>query len=678
MVIYWDSTNEAGVRIETTTNISISVTGAIDINQPFIVLRFEWVNQADNYMGWEKVAYADIQTDDIVVGRLCFSAGNVLLNEFDLTRRLESSIIEDVDDQDLLKVHAVEPTPTNQFVVEAGIVDTYKGKQTVAGGTFPVGGVSSTGGSARNDLIYVDEDGAIQVTENFTEYGSKKVIAEIRRSSGRTTIRGSEIFIIDQSRQSPRAKLDTLDVVGKFITVNDNEAGAGVTGTGLAGLEVERGSETNHRLEFKESDDTWRSGVSGSTKRLPNIEDTPDDEAIPSWDDTNKQLETGVYLKMDSNRQNHYLHNPGDVNSYGKLGWLSNVLRLGFGGSGTGYQNGFVITTSGDVQICKFFNNGNLQPVSFAAHKSGDNTGGAQWYKLCTITATDADRIMLEGLGAAGIAYNDTDHVGRCLIVISIQNEGGETEANAQGYFYNEGGDRLITAVKCEENGGNHIIDVFVNLANNSLDGWYAYCRATTTAITWHLTVDSDPGTGTGIRALTDKFQINTEDTIFKGDAAEVTIDAANDDPTLRFAENGTDRASIRHGISENRMIFASTEQDGSGYEFEFQGDVEAVTLNLTSSREKKTNISNFDISALELLDEVKIVNYNYKSNLTKNPNQPMVGFIAEDTNSLLSGLSQKEMITNNCIGLLIKAVQELKKELEKKQNKDELFGDIS
>jgi len=682
VTFYWDSTTEVGSRIETQDYISIAVTGAVDVSQPFIILRFDWVNQTNNYMGWEKVALADILTDDIVVGRLEFTTGNVLLNSFDETRRMESHLKELTEDQDLLKVYPTETTPTNQFVVASGIVDTYKGAQTVSGGTYPVGGVSATGGSARNDIIYIDEDGVPQVEENFISYGSRKVIAEIRRASGRSDIRGSEIFLIDRDRNAPREYITTLDVIDKFITVNSEETGSGVQGTGLAGLEVERGTATNFRLEFDESDNSWRTGLTGSTKKLANIIDNPNNEAVPSWDQSNGQLETGNYLKMDPARQNYYNYNPGDVNSYSKYGWLSNVARIGFGGSGTGYQNGLVITDSLDAQLAKFYNNGGFQSRSFTAQKAGNNTGAPQWYKLCTITATNADRIVLEGLGASGIAYNNVDHVGRCSIVISIQNGVADTEANVQGYFYNEGGDRLVTNVKCEENGGNFIIDVFVELGTFSLDGWYAYCRAQTTAITWSLTSDSDPGTGTGIRQLTDKFQINTETVTFKGSTPAVEIDGSLDDPTLRFKEAGTARSTIRHDLSENAMVFASTQEDGSGYEFKFEGDIEATTINLTSSEEFKENIHICNLSALNILSEINIVNYNYKQGLTKNPNQQMVGFIAEDTNPLLSGDSQKEMIANNCIGLLIKAVQELKKEnenlrelIDSKANKEISYG---
>ena len=49
-----------------------------------------------------------------------------------------------------------------------------------------------------------------------------------------------------------------LTIEDKLITLNDGETGAGISGTGTSGIEVERGTATNARLVFDESDDTWK------------------------------------------------------------------------------------------------------------------------------------------------------------------------------------------------------------------------------------------------------------------------------------------------------------------------------------------------------------------------------------------------------------------------------------
>jgi hypothetical protein len=50
-----------------------------------------------------------------------------------------------------------------------------------------------------------------------------------------------------------------LSVEDKLITLNNGEAGAGISGTPTtSGIEVDRGTETNARLVFDESDDAWK------------------------------------------------------------------------------------------------------------------------------------------------------------------------------------------------------------------------------------------------------------------------------------------------------------------------------------------------------------------------------------------------------------------------------------
>ncbi len=87
---------------------------------------------------------------------------------------------------------------------------------------------------------------------------------------------------------------------------------------------------------------------------------------------------------------------------------------------------------------------------------------------------------------------------------------------------------------------------------------------------------------------------------------------------------------------------------------------VHAGSVILTSLRALKKNITPFTQSALEIINETEIVSYEYRSD---DAATPKVGFIADDTNSLLSGPNHDTMDTGNNIGLLLKAVQELSEE---------------
>jgi outer membrane murein-binding lipoprotein Lpp len=95
-------------------------------------------------------------------------------------------------------------------------------------------------------------------------------------------------------------------------------------------------------------------------------------------------------------------------------------------------------------------------------------------------------------------------------------------------------------------------------------------------------------------------------------------------------------------------------------------GSVNAQSFYQDSSRTLKTNIQPFEISAINLLDNVNVVEFNYLNDLENKH----IGFIAEDTPIELSTTRQNVMDTNSSVGVLIKAVQELSakvKELESK-----------
>lgn len=86
---------------------------------------------------------------------------------------------------------------------------------------------------------------------------------------------------------------------------------------------------------------------------------------------------------------------------------------------------------------------------------------------------------------------------------------------------------------------------------------------------------------------------------------------------------------------------------------------VNATTLSTTSARKYKKNIKEWKQNALDLIDKVNVVEYKYKSE--NDSNEKHIGFIADDTDKLLSGEKQDKMRIQDSIGVLIKAVQELK-----------------
>ena len=63
----------------------------------------------------------------------------------------------------------------------------------------------------------------------------------------------------------------------------------------------------------------------------------------------------------------------------------------------------------------------------------------------------------------------------------------------------------------------------------------------------------------------------------------------------------------------------------------------------------------------MDLINGINIVDYTYKMDPKAIPH---IGFIAENTDSLLSTPKKNRMDYTNCIGVLLKAVQELSKKV--------------
>lgn len=83
-----------------------------------------------------------------------------------------------------------------------------------------------------------------------------------------------------------------------------------------------------------------------------------------------------------------------------------------------------------------------------------------------------------------------------------------------------------------------------------------------------------------------------------------------------------------------------------------------------SSSRAKKRDISDYTGNALEVIKNTKVVSFKYKKEI-EDSDLVRYGFIAEDTPAELSTVKHDIMDTGSCIGILIKAVQELSKQIE-------------
>ena len=98
-------------------------------------------------------------------------------------------------------------------------------------------------------------------------------------------------------------------------------------------------------------------------------------------------------------------------------------------------------------------------------------------------------------------------------------------------------------------------------------------------------------------------------------------------------------------------------------------GAVQCTYVQTSSSRAKKKNIVHSERNAVKAINDIEIVDFFYKND--KNDRNQKVGFIAEDTDSIFSTNNKDCMDHSNCIGMLLKAIQELSAEIEElKKNK--------
>lgn len=102
-----------------------------------------------------------------------------------------------------------------------------------------------------------------------------------------------------------------------------------------------------------------------------------------------------------------------------------------------------------------------------------------------------------------------------------------------------------------------------------------------------------------------------------------------------------------------------------------------------TSSRNYKENIEKTSSSALDIIKQTEVVNFNYINDENKTPK---IGIIAEDAPDILVSPDKGSVDTSNCIGVLLKACQELNERVEalekevtelkrKKSLKERIFG---
>jgi len=112
---------------------------------------------------------------------------------------------------------------------------------------------------------------------------------------------------------------------------------------------------------------------------------------------------------------------------------------------------------------------------------------------------------------------------------------------------------------------------------------------------------------------------------------------------------------------SYEQYIYANVPQLDSNGDLTINGDVHADAFYTDSLRSLKTNIVPSEISAVDMINATEIVEFNYKTDLQ---GDTRIGFIADDTDAMMSSSGQNQFDIANTVGVLLKAVQELSAEI--------------
>ncbi len=92
---------------------------------------------------------------------------------------------------------------------------------------------------------------------------------------------------------------ETLQIADNLLILNDGEEGAGVT-AGIAGIEIDRGSETDYQFVFNETTDDFEVGEVGDLQSVATRQTSPTSAGIPFWNNSQKRFDNSSNATLDS------------------------------------------------------------------------------------------------------------------------------------------------------------------------------------------------------------------------------------------------------------------------------------------------------------------------------------------------------------------------------------------
>jgi len=138
--------------------------------------------------------------------------------------------------------------------------------------------------------------------------------------------------------------------------------------------------------------------------------------------------------------------------------------------------------------------------------------------------------------------------------------------------------------------------------------------------------------------------------------------DADTDTNTTYTASTGLTLTGTAFSITDTITTAATAntiaKRDGSAV-------ISAGGFYQTSSKTLKTSITDYNESALDIINKINVVSFYYKADV-KNKR---IGFIAEDSPEEVATIDHNVMDTNSTVGLLLKAIQQLEARIKVLEN---------
>ena len=732
-----DSDDDIAVRIRTTKDyipedlkFESGSSTSLDTSKPLIVARYAWANIVSNYLDFVQVSETLDEThtnvdnlwpNDLIIGKILFVANGVnneiaSVNSFDTTRKSWSTIYRDILLGSQFRVTtSIEAGHENQIYIPGGTVSTRTGSVIVTGGYFPVGGLTATGTTGRNDYVYIDSLGAVkfQLGEPSSvpvtkPYYGRKVIAEIRRSSGRSTIAGSELIpIIDQVSAEVHAegilitdtypdgtKMADTDLASYYIATSDgfrtlnsvlNQIGATLVDRTGRIITLETTYVTKATPQFVTGVKTFNTLpklLSADTVPVPLV---PSEASHPITVQYYQNTTTGTGAVQVGTAVSPSAQTLFGVKTFRHMGLFLNadnsVLEVSLPGHPvTKAHFDAKAVTLADTQIvtgAKTFRN--TSGVRFEQADLNDaivvkpRAGGTTSKKITvtnvdaltvdrSVTLPDADVVLVGGTMVptsrkiAGMALSADISLADLTVgtTESVSSIGLKNVVPAAVTTYNGSSARVLTMFKPDQNLSTVSAPQFVRLGlGTAAEGAGGFDQKMLNG-TFKSAVAVN-GTGFTMDTVS---AVTTLLSLKLAGVEKLNISSAG-----RLNGVGLGTASGQFTATDGTRTLTVKANSTIDQDLQKSANVEFLSCNVTSSSKKKHNIEPLKISALDMLDEIEIVEFSYNADPTEYRH---IGFIAEDTPELLTGPGRDKMALGDCVGFLLQTVKELKEEIRR------------